>query len=186
MLQKIALIWKFFREKKIEVLILGDRVDEWLVSNLHEFNGKKLKSISKGELNLGKLEEEKEQKEKTKIEEKAKSLIEKIKKSLGDKVKDVKVTHRLTDSPSCLVVGEHDISGNLERILKAAGQNTPDNKPILEINPKHALIEKLEQKITAQEFDEYASVIFDQALLAEGGQLEDPVSYVNRIKQLII
>ncbi len=177
---------EIFRKKKIEVLILGDRVDEWLVSNLHEFNGKKLQSIAKGELNLGKLEEEKEKVEKKKIEEQSKSLVEKIKASLGDKVKDVKVTHRLTDSPSCLVVGEHDISGNLERILKAAGQNTPETKPVLEINPKHALIEKLEKHASAQEFDEYAAVIFDQAVLAEGGQLEDPVSYVKRINQLLI
>jgi len=177
---------EIFRKKKIEVLILGDRVDEWLVSNLQEFNGKKLQSIAKGDLNLGKLEEEKEKEEKKKIEEQSKSLVEKIKSSLGDKVKEVKVTHRLTDSPSCLVVGEHDISGNLERILKAAGQNTPETKPTLEINPKHALIEKLEKHANSQEFDEYASVIFDQAVLAEGGQLEDPVSYVKRINQLLI
>ena len=134
---------EIFKKKDIEVLLLGDRVDEWLISNLTEFKGKKFQSIAKGELDLGKLENESEKGKKKKIEEKAKTLIEKIKKSLGDKVKDVKVTHRLTDSPACLVVGEHDISGNLERILKAAGQNTPDNKPILEINPEHKLIEKL-------------------------------------------
>jgi molecular chaperone HtpG len=177
---------EIFKKKKIEVLLLGDRVDEWLVANLNEFNGKKLQSIAKGDLDLGKLEEEKEKEEKKKVEADAKTLVEKIKSSLGDRVKEVKVTHRLTDSPSCLVVGEHDISGNLERILKAAGQQTPENKPTLEINPKHALIQKLDDFKESSDFDEYASVIFDQAILAEGGQLEDPVSYVKRINQLLI
>ncbi len=177
---------EIFKKKKIEVLLLGDRVDEWLVANLSEFNGKKLQSIAKGDLDLGKLEEEKEKEEKKKVEADAKTLVEKIKSSLGDRVKEVKVTHRLTDSPSCLVVGEHDISGNLERILKAAGQQTPENKPTLEINPKHALIQKLDGFKESSDFDEYASVIFDQAILAEGGQLEDPVSYVKRINQLLI
>lgn len=177
---------EIFKKKKIEVLLLGDRVDEWLVANLNEFNGKKLQSIAKGDLDLGKLEEEKEKEEKKKVEADAKTLVEKIKSSLGDRVKEVKVTHRLTDSPSCLVVGEHDISGNLERILKAAGQQTPENKPTLEINPKHALIQKLDSFKDSSDFDEYASVIFDQAILAEGGQLEDPVSYVKRINQLLI
>ena len=100
-------------------------------------------------------------------------------------MKDVNVTHRLTDSPSCLVVGEHDISGNLERILKAAGQNTPDVKPTLEINPEHTLIKKLEKLSGSEEFDEYASVIFDQAILSEGGQLDDPVSFVKKINRLL-
>jgi molecular chaperone HtpG len=177
---------EIFKKKKIEVLLFGDRVDEWLVANLNEFNGKKLQSIAKGDLDLGKLEEEKEKEEKKKVEADAKTLVEKIKSSLGDRVKEVKVTHRLTDSPSCLVVGEHDISGNLERILKAAGQQTPENKPTLEINPKHALIQKLDGFKESSDFDEYASVIFDQAILAEGGQLEDPVSYVKRINQLLI
>ncbi len=177
---------EIFKKKKIEVLLLGDRVDEWLVANLNEFNEKKLQSIAKGDLDLGKLEEEKEKEEKKKVEADAKTLVEKIKSSLGDRVKEVKVTHRLTDSPSCLVVGEHDISGNLERILKAAGQQTPENKPTLEINPKHALIQKLDGFKESSDFDEYASVIFDQAILAEGGQLEDPVSYVKRINQLLI
>ena len=176
---------EIFKKKNIEVLLLGDRVDEWMVSNLPEFKGKKLQSIAKGDLDLGKLEEDSEKEAKKKIEEEAKTLIEKIKSSLGDRVKDVKVTHRLTDSPSCLVVGEHDISGNLERILKAAGQNTPDVKPTLEINPEHTLIKKLEKLSGSEEFDEYASVIFDQAILSEGGQLDDPVSFVKKINRLL-
>ena len=177
---------EIFKKKDIEVLLLGDRVDEWLISNLTEFKGKKFQSIAKGELDLGKLENESEKGKKKKIEEKAKTLIEKIKKSLGDKVKDVKVTHRLTDSPACLVVGEHDISGNLERILKAAGQNTPDNKPILEINPEHKLIEKLKTFEGTDDFDEYTSVIFDQAMLSEGAQLDDPVNFIKRINRFLV
>jgi len=177
---------EIFKKKNIEVLLLGDRVDEWMVANLPEFKGKKLQSIAKGDLDLGKLEEADEKEAKKKVEEKAKTLIEKIKKSLGDRVKDVKVTHRLTDSPSCLVVGENDISGNLERILKAAGQNTPDVKPILEINPEHGLIKKLETFKDSDGFNEYASVIFDQAILSEGGQLDDPVSFIKKINHLLI
>ena len=177
---------EIFKKKDIEVLLLGDRVDEWLISNLTEFKGKKFQSIAKGDLDLGKLENESEKGKKKKIEEKAKTLIEKIKKSLGDKVKDVKVTHRLTDSPACLVVGENDISGNLERILKAAGQSTPDNKPILEINPEHKLIEKLKTFEGTDDFDEYTSVIFDQAMLSEGAQLDDPVNFIKRINRFLV
>ncbi|MEK9771792.1 MAG: molecular chaperone HtpG [Nitrosomonadales bacterium] len=176
---------EIFKKKNIEVLLLSDRVDEWLVSNLFEFEGKKLQSIAKGDLDLGKLEDDKEKAEKKKIEADSKTLIEKIKKSLGDRVKEVKVTHRLTNSPACLVVGEHDISGNLERILKAAGQNTPDVKPTLEINPQHKLIQKLEKVKENQEFNDYAAVILDQAILSEGGQLDDPVAFVTKINDFL-
>ncbi|MDC6476865.1 molecular chaperone HtpG [Methylophilaceae bacterium] len=177
---------EIFKKKKIEVLLLGDRVDEWLMSNLPEVSGKKFQSIAKGDLDLGKLEDESERVAKKDIEEKSKTLVEKIAKSLGDKIKEVKVTHRLTDSPACLVVGENDISGNLERILKAAGQNTPDIKPVLEINPEHALIKKLSAETDGKVFDEYSSVVFDQALISEGGQLEDPVGFVKRINELLV
>ena len=177
---------EIFKKKKIEVLLLGDRVDEWLMSNLPEVSGKKFQSIAKGDLDLGKLEDESEKVAKKDIEEKSKTLVEKIAKSLGDKIKEVKVTHRLTDSPACLVVGENDISGNLERILKAAGQNTPDIKPVLEINPEHALIKKLSAEKDGKVFDEYSSVVFDQALISEGGQLEDPVGFVKRINELLV
>ena len=177
---------EIFKQKNIEVLLLSDRVDEWLVSSLHEFDGKKLQSIAKGDLDLGKLDTEEQKAEKEKIEKEAKSIVEKIKKSLGDKVKEVKVTHRLTNSPACLVVGEHDISGNLERILKAAGQSTPENKPILEVNPNHELIKKIEKIEENQLFSDYSSVIFDQAILAEGGQLDDPIGYVNKVNKFLI
>ena len=177
---------EIFKKKDIEVILLGDRVDEWMIASLPEFSGKKLQSIAKGDLDLGKLEDKKEKDKKKKIEDDAKNLVEKIKESLGDKVAEVKVTHRLTDSPACLVVGENDISGNLERILKAAGQNTPDIKPILEINPEQDLIKKLDSYQSKKEFNEYSSVIFDQALLSEGGQLEDPVSFIKKINHLLV
>ena len=177
---------EIFKKKGIEVLLLSDRVDEWLLSTFNEFEGKKLQSIAKGDLDLGKLEDEKEKEEKKKIEKDAKSLVEKIQKALGDKVKEVKVTHRLTDSPACLVVGEHDLSGNLERLLKAAGQKTPDTKPILEINPTHKLIQKLENTSDSARFNDFAEVIFDQALISEGGQLKDPVAFVKKINQFLV
>jgi molecular chaperone HtpG len=177
---------EIFKKKGIEVFLMSDRVDEWLLSTFTEFEGKKLQSIAKGDLDLGKLEDEKEKEEKKKIEKDAKSLIEKIQKALGEKVKEVKVTHRLTDSPACLVAGEHDLSGNLERLLKAAGQKTPDAKPILEINPSHKLIQKLENTSDSGRFNDFAEVIFDQALISEGGQLKDPVAFVKKINQFLV
>lgn len=177
---------EIFRKKGIEVLLMSDKVDEWLLGSLTEFDGKKLQSIAKGDLDLGKLEDESEKEAQKKIEEEAKSLVERIKSTLGDSVKEVRVTHRLTDSPACLVAGEHDLSGNLARILKAAGQNAPESKPILEVNPSHRLIERLKNESDDTKFADYAHVVFDQALLAEGGQLEDPASFVKRMNSLII
>ncbi|PPC95034.1 MAG: molecular chaperone HtpG [Methylotenera sp.] len=175
---------EIFRKKGIEVLLMSDRVDEWLLGSLTEFEGKKLQSIAKGDLDLGKLESDTEKETQKKIEEEAKSLIEKIKTTLGDQVKDVRVTHRLTDSPACLVSDAHDLSGNLARILKAAGQNAPETKPILEINPTHKLVKRLETE-TDTVFNDLTHVLFDQALLAEGGVLNDPASFVKRMNSLI-
>jgi len=177
---------EIFRKKGIEVLLMSDKVDEWLLGSLTEFEGKKLQSIAKGDLDLGKLEDEADKEAQKKVEEEAKSLVERIKSTLGDSVKEVRVTHRLTDSPACLVAGEHDLSGNLARILKAAGQNAPQSKPILEVNPSHKLIERLKNESDDSKFADYAHVVFDQALLAEGGQLEDPASFVKRMNSLII
>ncbi|HSI25199.1 MAG TPA: molecular chaperone HtpG [Methylotenera sp.] len=176
---------EIFRKKGIEVLLMSDRVDEWLLGSLSEFEGKKLQSIAKGDLDLGKLESDTEKEIQKKIEEEAKTLIEKIKNTLGDQVKDVRVTHRLTDSPACLVSDAHDLSGNLARILKAAGQKAPETKPILEINPTHKLVKRLENESTDTVFNDLAYVLFDQALLAEGGALEDPASFVKRMNSLI-
>src|SRR5690606_7312691 len=134
---------------------------------------------------LGKLEDEAEKELQKKVEDDYKSLVEKIQATLGDKVKEVRVTHRLTDSPACLVAGEHDLSGNLERMLKAAGQKTPDSKPVLEINPGHRLLELLQAESESARFDDLTHVLFDQALLAEGGQLDDPASFVKRMNSLL-
>ena len=176
---------EIFRKKGIEVLLLSDRVDEWLLSSLTEFEGKKLQSVAKGDLDLGKLEDEAEKQQQKKVEDEFKALTERIRTTLGDKVKEVRVTLRLTDSPACLVSGEHDLSGNLERILKAAGQNTPSSKPALEINPQHALVSKLNAESDEARFNDWAQLLFEQALLAEGGQLEDPASFVRRLNGLL-
>ena len=175
---------EIFRKKGVEVLLLSDRVDEWMLSFFTEFDGKQMTSVAKGGLNLGSLSDEKEKKEHEETEKNFKDLLDRMKLALEDKVKDVRVTFRLTDSPACLVSDENELSGNLLRMLKAAGQQAPDTKPILEINPEHPLLLKL--KSDNQHFDEWTRVLFDQALLAEGGQLNDPAAYVKRINQLLL
>ena len=173
-----------FRKKGIEVLLFSERVDEWMLSYLTEFDGKQLASVAKGDLDLGKLEDEAEKKAQEQEADEFKPLVEKIKASLGGRVKEVRVTHRLTDSPACLVADEHDPSGNLARMLKAAGQKVPDSQPILEINPQHPVVLRL--KSEEKRFDDWAAVLFDQAQLAEGGQLDDPAAFVKRINQLML
>jgi len=175
---------EIFRKKGIEVILLSDRVDEWVVSHLNEFEGKALVSVAKGDLDLGKLEDEAEKKEQESAAGEFKELTDKIAKALGERVKEVRVTHRLTDSPACLVAGEHDMSGNLARILQAAGQKGPDMKPILEINPRHPVVMRL--KYEDKRFDDWAAVLFDQSLLAEGGQLDDPATFVRRVNELML
>jgi molecular chaperone HtpG len=173
-----------FRKKGIEVLLLSDRVDEWVASSLTEFDGKALVSVAKGGLDLGKLEDESEKQEQEKQASNHKELTEKIKKTLENRVKEVRVTHRLTDSPACLVSDEHDIGGNMARMLKAAGQKIPSTLPILEINPAHPVVIRLKDE--GKYFDDWAAVLFDQALLAEGGQLDDPAGFVKRINHLML
>ncbi|HMV21019.1 MAG TPA: molecular chaperone HtpG [Rhodocyclaceae bacterium] len=175
---------EIFRKKGIEVLLLSDRVDEWVVGHLTEFDGKQLQSVAKGGLDLGKLEDEAEKQDAEKAADEYKELVEKVKSSLGDRVKDVRVTHRLTDSPSCLVSDEHDPSGNLARLLKAAGQKAPDVKPILEINPGHPAVLRL--RTEQSRFDDWANLLLEQATLAEGGQLDDPAGFVKRINDLML
>lgn len=175
---------EIFRKKGIEVLLLSDRVDEWVVGHLNEFDGKALQSVAKGGLDLGKLDDEEEKKEAEKAADEYKTLIDKVKASLGERVKDVRVTHRLTDSPSCLVADEHDPSGNLARLMKAAGQPMPNSKPILEINPQHPAVMRL--KYEEVRFDDWAALLFEQAMLAEGGQLDDPAGFVKRINDLMM
>ncbi|WP_114653993.1 molecular chaperone HtpG [Polynucleobacter necessarius] len=175
---------EIFRKKGVEVLLLSDRVDEWMLSFFTEFDGKHMTSVAKGGLDLGDLSDEKEKKEHEETEKNFKDLLDRMKAALEDKVKDARVTFRLTDSPACLVSDENELSGNLLRMLKAAGQQAPDMKPILEVNPEHPLLLKL--KSDDKQFDEWTEVLFDQALLAEGGQLSDPAAYVKRINQLLL
>jgi molecular chaperone HtpG len=175
-----------FRKKGVEVLLLSDRVDEWLVTNLHEYEGKHLQSVTKGELDLGELAD-KEEKEKT--EQAAREhgdLLKRLKDSLGDKVDEVRASTRLVDSPACIVVGAHDMSANLARVLKAVGQEAPNMKPTLELNLDHPLVKRLESEQVQARFDDLGLILFDQAQLAEGGQLDDPAAFVGRLNKLML
>jgi len=174
-----------FRKKGIEVLLLSDRVDEWMLSFLTEFDGTPLVSVSRGSLDLGKLADEEERKQTEAVAGEFEEVTRRIAQSLGDRVKEVRVTDRLTDSASCLVSAEGDISGTLERLLKQAGQQAPDRKPILEINPQHPLVKQLRAEKTAR-FDDWSSLLLDQALLAEGGKLDDPSGFVKRMNELLL
>ena len=173
-----------FRKKGIEVLLLSERVDEWVVGSVTEFKEKSLVSVAKGGLDLGALEDEAEKQEHEKQADEHKELLEKIKASLDGRVKEVRITHRLTDSPACLVADEDDMSGNMARMLKAAGQKVPESQPILEINPQHPVVLRL--KAETEHFNDWAAVLFDQSLLAEGGQLDDPAGFVKRINHLML
>jgi molecular chaperone HtpG len=177
---------EIFRKKGIEVLLLSDRVDEWMLANLTEYEGKPLQSVAKGDLDLGKLEDEAEKKAYEDTAEEFKGLVDKVKQALGERVKDVRITHRLTDSPACLVADARDPSFNLERLLKAAGQKAPNTKPILELNPTHPLVQRLKAEPDSEQFDQLAHLLFDQSVLTEGGQLEDPSAFVKRVNQLIL
>jgi len=175
-----------FRKKDVEVLLLSDRVDEWLVSHLHEYKGKHLQSVTKGKLDLGDLED-KEEKEKTEQAEKEHGdLLKRLKESLDERIEEVRVSTRLVDSPACIVVGEHDMSANLARVLKAVGQDAPNQKPILEINLDHPLVKRLESESDGTKFDDLGMILLDQAQLAEGGQLDDPAAFVGRLNKLML
>ncbi len=175
---------EIFRKKGVEVLLLTDRVDEWMLSFLNDFEGKELTSVAKGSLDLGTLEDEAEKKQHEQTQTDYVELVGKMKTALEGKAKDVRVTFRLTDSPACLVADEHELSGNLARMLKAAGQAAPDSKPILEINPDHPLVQRL--KYETAKFDDWSHILFDQAMLAEGGNLNDPSAYVKRLNEMLL
>ncbi|MCB1790014.1 MAG: molecular chaperone HtpG [Gammaproteobacteria bacterium] len=175
-----------FKKKDIEVLLLTDRVDEWLVSHLTEFKGKSLQSVAKGSLDLGDLEDQEEKEKVEKATEENKHLIERIQTALGDAVKAVRVSSRLTESPACLVVDEHDMSQNLARVLKQLGQDAPLPTPIIEVNLDHPLMKRMDTETDEDKFSELARIVFDQALLAEGGQLDDPAGFVHRLNRLML
>lgn len=177
---------EIFRKLGVEVLLMYDRVDEWVVSALTEFDGKTLRSVTKGDLDLGKLggEQAKEQ-DKAQADEHG-ALVERIQRALGERASAVRVTHRLTDSPACLVTDEQGISTNLERILKASGQDVPASRPVLEVNPSHPIVKRLEDESDDSRFSDWSHLLFDQATLAEGGQLEDPATFVKRLNELML
>lgn len=174
---------ELFKKKGIEVILMTSRVDEWAMNFLHEFDGTPLQNIAKGAVDLGDLQDEAEKEEAKKAEENLKPVVDKLKTALGDRAKDVQVSTRLVDSPACLVVGEGELTPQMVQMLKQMGQEVPDIKPTLEVNPNHPLIQKLE---TSEQFDDLAQVIFDQALLADGGQLDDPAAYLKRVNELLL
>ena len=172
-----------FRKKGVEVLLLTDRVDEWLLSFLTEYDGKPLASVARGGLELGKLEDEAEKKATEQVADELKPLVERMKAALGDAVSEVRVSNRLTDSAACLVSGEHEISAHLERLLKQAGQKAPERKPVLEINPEHPLLARV--RADEAHVDDWSRLLFEQATLAEGGQLDDPAGFVRRMNAML-
>jgi molecular chaperone HtpG len=177
---------EIFKKKGIEVLLMTDRVDEWLMSHLSEYREKTFQSVTKGQLDLGELDAEKDKEEQEKAQEEHKTLLERIKETLGERIKEVRVSSRLVDSPACLVVDDYDMSQNLARVLKQLGQDAPMPTPIMEINTDHPLISRLEKEQDDEHFSALAHLLFDQSLLAEGGQLEDPAGFVHRLNRLML
>ncbi len=175
---------EIFKQKNIEVLLLSDRVDEWLVVHLPEFEGKSLQSIAKGMLDLDTFANEEEKKAHEEVVAELKPLAEAVKAALGDAVKEVRISHRLTDSPACVVADENDLGGHVQRLLKAAGQMMPDTKPILELNPNHPIIKQLDGRKGTPEFTEWSQILLSQAILAEGGPLTDPAVFVRQLNEL--
>jgi molecular chaperone HtpG len=176
---------EIFRKKGIEVLLLWDRVDEWMLSHLREFDGKTLASVAKGGLDLEALADEEEKKKQSEVADAFKPLVQRLTQSLDKKVKEVRVTSRLVDSPACVVVDEQDMSPHLQRLLRSAGQEAPTVLPILEINPEHSLIKRIDQA-SDEQFNDWASLLLDQAMLADGAQLADPVAFVKRMNELLL
>lgn len=175
-----------FRKKGIEVLLLSDRIDDWMMSHLNEFDGKTLQDVAKGSLDLGELDSEEEKQAQEKVNEALKGLVERSKTVLSEQVDDVRLTHRLTDSPACVVVGEDDMGAQMRRLMEQAGQAMPETKPTFELNPEHPLVQKLDQEADEDRFSDLVKVLFDQATLAEGGQLKDPAAYVQRLNSLLL
>jgi len=175
-----------FRKKGIEVLLLSDRIDDWMMSHLRDFDGKTFQDVGRGALDLGELDTEEDKAEQEKINEELKSLVERSKSVLSDTVEEVRLTNRLTDSPACVVVGEADMGAQMRRLLEQAGQDVPESKPILELNPEHPLVKKLDQESDEDRFADLVKILFDQANLAEGGHLGDPAAYVNRLNKLLL
>jgi molecular chaperone HtpG len=177
---------EIFRKKGIEVLLLTDRIDDWMMSQIFNYNEKAFQDVAKGELDLNETASEEEKKEQEEVAKEMEGLVERLKSSLSEQVSEVRITNRLTDSPACLVLGAHDMGLQMRQIMEAAGQAVPDTKPAFEINPEHPLIQKLDQESDEDRFSNLALVLFDQAGLAAGAQLDDPASYVARLNKLLL
>ncbi len=177
---------EIFRKKGIEVLLMHDRVDEWLMGSLTEFEGKSFVSVAKGELDLDKLSDEAEKEQQQEVEKESRDIVSKIKDSLGERVEDVRVSHRLTTSPACIVLNEHEMALYMQHLLKQAGQQLPDTKPVLEVNPSHPILAKMKEESSGEQLGEWSMLLFEQAILAEGGQLEDPADFVARLNKLML
>jgi molecular chaperone HtpG len=175
-----------FRKKGIEVLLLHDRVDDWVVAHLTEFEGKPLQSVAKGGLDLGALQDQEDQEQHHKGADELEDLTKRLKDALGDRVTEVRVSQRLTSSPACLVADEHGLGTHLERMLRAAGQQVPRSKPALEVNPTHPLVLRIRDEQDAARFADWSAMLFEQAVLSEGGQLEDPAAFVRRLNELML
>jgi molecular chaperone HtpG len=175
-----------FRKKGLEVLLLSDRIDEWLMQHLTDFEGKKLRSVAKGGLDLSKLDDEETKKAQEETEKQFAAVTERFKTALGDQVKDVKVSHRLTDSPSCVVTDEYDMSTQMIKLMESVGQKVPEVKPIFELNPEHQLVRHIADVQDEERFKQWAEVLFEQALLAERGSLKNPASFVTRLNALLL
>ena len=173
-------------KKGIEVLILSDRIDEWMMGYLSEYAGKQFQDVARGDLDLGEVETEEDKKHQEEAAKQHKDLLERIKTALEDQVQEVRVTNRLTDSPACLVVGQFDMGAQMKKIMEAAGQKVPESKPIFEINVDHPLVQRLEAEQGEERFRELSAVLFDQATLASGEQLKDPGAYVSRLNRLLL
>lgn len=177
---------EIFRKKGLEVLLLSDRVDEWLMAHLMDFDGKPLQSVAKGQLDLDKVEDDTDKEEQKQVEEAFKDLLTQVKETLGNEIGEARISKRLTDSPACLVVDEHAMSGHLERLLREAGQPVPETKPHLELNPSHLLVTRLKEEQDKERFSEWTHLLFEQAMLVEGGQLEDPARFVQRLNNMLL
>lgn len=176
---------EIFMKKGIEVLLMADRVDEWMMGHVMEFDGKSLQSVAKGELDLGKIKTDDKDDEK-KDSKQSKKLIGRIKKVLDSKVEDVRVSERLTQSPSCIVLNEHEMAMYMQQLLKQAGQDTPSGKPVLEINPEHPILKQMEAEKDGDRFNDWSELLLDQAILAEGGQLDEPATFVKRMNEIML
>jgi len=177
---------ELLRKKGIEVLLMFDRVDEWLMSHLNEFEGKRFVSAAKGDLGLDDTVDDAEKQAQAESEEKAKGLVERIKAALGEQVEEVKVSNRLTSSPACLVLGEQDMALHMQQLLKQAGHDVPTSKPVLEINPEHAVVQRMDNEPDEDRFKDWVSLLYDQAVLAEGGQLDDGAGFVRRLNDMLL